>query len=40
MNAAFCNQTQTFIGGRINQEIIKNRNKHEVIKLYAIRQSD
>ena len=40
MNAVFCNQTWTFIGGQINQEVIKDRNKHKVIKLYAIRQSD
>ena len=38
INAVFCNQTRTFIGGRINQEVIKNTNRYKVIKLYAIRQ--
>ena len=40
IKAVFCIQTCTFIGGQINQEVIKDRNKHKVIKLYAIRQSD
>ena len=38
MNAVVHNQTWTFMGGQIVQEIIKNTNKHKVIKLYAIRQ--
>ena len=38
MNAIFCNQTWTFIGGRINQEVIKNTNRYKVIKLCAFRQ--
>ena len=35
LNAVFRNQEQTFIGTRINQELIKSK----VIKLFTIRQS-
>ena len=40
MNAIFCNQARTFIGGQSNQELIKGNQTKKVIKLYAIRQSD
>ena len=36
LNAVFRNQEQTFIGTRINQELIKSK----VIKLFTIRQSN
>ena len=35
MNAVFCNQARTFIGGQSNQELIKS---NQTDKLYAIRQ--
>ena len=40
MNAVLCNKSQTLIGGRSNQELIKGNQTKKVIKLYAIRQSN
>ena len=40
MNAVFCNQSRTFIGGRSNQELIKSNQTEKVIKLFAIRLSN